>query len=196
MSARYKIILTISVVVGIIIVYSVTQWSQSTTSNPPPSLEGRGLSKQGEQNMKLSSSAFQPNQNIPAKYTCDGQDINPPLTIAAVPAGTKSLALIVDDPDAPGGDWVHWLVWNIKPETAAIAENSVPTGASQGTTDFGRVGWGGPCPPSGTHHYQFKLFALDTELSLVAAARKADLEQMIAGHILEQANLVGLYQRQ
>lgn len=145
--------------------------------------------------MKLTSKAFSHNQLIPAKYTCDGADVNPPLTISDVPAGAQSLALIVDDPDAPAGDWVHWTLWNMAPSTASITENSVPAGATQGLTDFGRVGYGGPCPPSGTHRYQFKLYALDMTLLLDQSARKADIERSIAGHILDQTILIGLYQR-
>ncbi len=147
-------------------------------------------------NMRLESTVFQSNQNIPSKYTCDGDDINPPLAISDVPEGAKSLVLIVDDPDAPAGDWVHWTLWNIDPNTSEIAENTVPSGAVEGTTDFGKTGWGGPCPPSGTHHYQFKLYALDTQLSLGSSSKKADIEKGMEGHILDQTLLVGLYQRQ
>lgn len=145
--------------------------------------------------MKLVSPAFNDNDRIPPRYTCDGENINPPLMITGVPAGAKSLALIVDDPDAPSGDWVHWLLWNIKPDTVEIAENSVPMGITRGTTDFGKPGWGGPCPPSGVHHYQFKLYALDTVLSLPESARKADLEKAMNEHTLDSTMLVGLYQR-
>ncbi len=145
--------------------------------------------------MELTSSAFENNQTIPVKYTCDGQDINPPLTIIRISEGAKSLVLVVDDPDAPAGDWVHWLVWNIAPETSAIAEDSVPEGAVQGTTDFGKAGWGGPCPPSGSHRYQFKIYALDCRLGLASEAKKVDLEKVIAGRILAQAILIGKYQR-
>lgn len=145
--------------------------------------------------MQLTSSAFAPNQPIPSKYTCDGEDASPPFTIADVPAGAKGLVLIVDDPDAPRGDWVHWTVWNIAPDTREIIEGTIPTGAMQGMTDFGRTGWGGPCPPSGAHRYQFKLYALDVELALPPSSRKSDIERAMAGHILEQTVLVGLYQR-
>ena len=145
--------------------------------------------------MRLTSPAFGNNQNIPAKYTCDGDDINPPLKIADVPEATKSLVLIVDDPDAPSGNWTHWLVWNIKPDTAKITEDSVPESAVEGKTSFGRTGWGGPCPGSGMHHYQFKLYALDTELNLDSSAKKPDLENAMSGHIMAQTVLVGLYQR-
>lgn len=150
--------------------------------------------------MQLTSTAFQHNQNIPAKYTCDGESISPPLTIDSAPATAKSLALIVDDPDAPIGDWVHWLVWNIDPATKEIAENSLPAGinnqpTAQGITDYGKPGWGAPCPPGGTHRYQFKLYALDTILSIPASSRKADLEKAMVGHTIDQNILIGLYGR-
>ena len=145
--------------------------------------------------MKLQSTAFQNNGNIPELYTCDDKNITPPLQISGVPTRAKDLALIVDDPDAPNGDWVHWLVWNINPTTTQIAENSVPAGAIQGTTSFGKSEWGGPCPPSGTHHYQFKIYALDTTLNLTSKATKAELEAAMKGHIMDQAMLVALYQR-
>ncbi|OGY26813.1 MAG: hypothetical protein A2864_02320 [Candidatus Woykebacteria bacterium RIFCSPHIGHO2_01_FULL_39_12] len=145
--------------------------------------------------MKLTSPVFGNNGNIPAKYTCDGEDINPPLSIADIPQGAKSLCLIVDDPDAPAGDWVHWTLWNIAPHTNKIEENSAPVEAVEGTTDFGKTGWGGPCPPSGTHRYQFKLYALDTNFPLPSSSRKNEIERAIEGHILDQSLLIGLYQR-
>lgn len=143
-------------------------------------------------NMKISSSAFENKGEIPAKYTCDGVNVNPPLLIEDVPEGTKSLALIVDDPDAPTGLWVHWLVWNIDPSTTQIQENSKP-GGTEGTTSFGSVGYGGPCPPSGTHRYNFKLFALDTEIDLDSEGDKAALESRMEGHIIEKAMYMGKY---
>ena len=149
-----------------------------------------------EDSMKLTSGAFENNKMIPGKYTCDGENVSPPLEIANVASGTQSLALIVDDPDAPGGDWAHWLVWNIDPIVGEISEDSVFQNAIQGTTDFGKTGYGGPCPPSGTHRYQFKLYALDTKLDLESGARKKDLEAAMKDHILEQSTLVGLYKRQ
>lgn len=145
--------------------------------------------------MNISSIAFQNNSAIPVKYTCDGMDINPPLAFDGVPAKTQTLSLIVDDPDAPRGTWVHWVVWNIDPETVEIKENSVPKGAQQGLTDFKRNNYGGPCPPSGTHRYYFKLYALDKTLSLPSRTTKADLEKAMQGHILEKAEFVGLYKR-
>lgn len=145
--------------------------------------------------MRIYSSAFQDNTLIPEKYTCDGQNVNPPLKFENVPAAAKSLALIVDDPDAPRGTWVHWVVWNIDPKTTEIKEHSVPAGAHQGVTDFKRNDYGGPCPPSGTHRYFFKLYALDTMLPLSQRTTKADLEKAMQGHIIEKTETVGLYRR-
>lgn len=147
-------------------------------------------------NMQLTSPAFQHNEHIPRQYTCDGANVNPPLNILDAPKEAKSMILIVDDPDAPRGDWVHWTVWNIHPATAVIGENNVPAGAIEGQTDFGQPGYGGPCPPSGIHRYHFKLYALDEKLMVGEQAAKADLLKAIAGHILEQSTLIGLYKRQ
>jgi len=119
----------------------------------------------GGAKMKVTSSAFQQGANIPSKFTCDGANTNPPLQISDVPAEAKSLVLIVDDPDAPSGLFTHWAVWNISPQATTIAEGSTPKGA-QGTNDFGKSGYGGPCPPSGAHRYYFRVFALDRELDL------------------------------
>jgi Raf kinase inhibitor-like YbhB/YbcL family protein len=145
--------------------------------------------------LKISSTAFSHNGMIPPKYTCDGQDLSPQLAIDGVPENAKSLALIVDDPDAPAGTWVHWLVWNIDPKTGNIAEGAVPAGAQQGRNDFRRPDYGGPCPPSGTHRYFFKLYALDTVLTLGRGATKADLERSMQGRIIARAELIGLYRR-
>lgn len=141
--------------------------------------------------MTLTSSAFDANATIPALYTCDGAGLSPPLTITNLPLGTITLALIVDDPDAPGGTWVHWVEYNI-PATTAFAEGAVAIGI-QGRNSFGTLGYGGPCPPSGTHRYIFTLFALDTVLSLDDAATKAQLLAAMDGRILAQAELIGLY---
>ena len=145
--------------------------------------------------MNITSPAFNHNQQIPAKYTCDGEDVNPELIFGEVPAGAKSLVLIVDDPDAPAKTWVHWVVFNIKPEVKSVGENTVPQGWLEGVTDFGQEGWGGPCPPAGVHRYFFKLYALDMELDLESGATKAEVETTMAGHILAQAELVGVYER-
>lgn len=145
--------------------------------------------------LKMTSPVFENNGNIPKKYTCDGKDVNPPLLIENVPTNTKSLALIADDPDAPRGTWAHWVVWNIDPQTGAIKEDSVPKNAKQGMNDFRRRDYGGPCPPSGTHRYFFKLYALDTVLNIGQDSTKADLEKAMNGHILEEVSLTGLYKR-
>ena len=142
--------------------------------------------------MKLTSTAFENNSTMPSKFTCEGQDINPELKIEGIPAGTKSLALIVDDPDAPMKTWVHWVVYDIPP-TEKIAEKSIP--GKQGINDFRRTAWGGPCPPSGTHRYFFKIYALDKMLGLDEGISKAALEKVMEGHMLGKAELVGLYKR-
>lgn len=143
--------------------------------------------------LQISSPAFEANRLIPSKYTCEGKDINPPLEIAGIPEKAHSLALIVDDPDPPGKTWVHWVVWNI-PITHHIKENSVP--GEQGLNDFKRTAWGGPCPPSGTHRYFFKVYALDSLLKLPSKATKKEVEQAMGEHILAFGELVGLYKRQ
>jgi Raf kinase inhibitor-like YbhB/YbcL family protein len=150
--------------------------------------------------IKITSSAFQDGGLIPAKYTCDGADVSPPLQWDNVPQGTKSIALICDDPDAPMGTFVHWVIFGLPAETRQLAEKvpadkTLPSGARQGTSGFGGVGYGGPCPPSGTHRYFFKIYALDTTLDLPAGARKSDLLKVMQGHILAQGQLVGKYKR-
>ena len=145
--------------------------------------------------LSITSPAFSPNGMIPKRYTCDGDDVSPPLVIGNVPEGTKSLALIVDDPDAPRGIWVHWIVWNIDAGTREIPEDTVPPGALQGTTDFGKQKYGGPCPPSGTHRYFFKLYALNAPPAIAAGARKGKLEEAMEGHLLGKAELIGIYRR-
>ena len=149
--------------------------------------------KEENMGMKLTSPEFKNGSNIPSKFTCEGEDINPALIIENIPAGTKSLALIVDDPDAPVKTWVHWVVYDIDPAMDKIRENSVP--GKQGVNDFRRKDWGGPCPPSGTHRYFFKLYALDKVLGLPEGIDKRGLEKAMEGHILASSELVGLYKR-
>ena len=148
----------------------------------------------GGAKMKITSSAFQQGGNIPSKFTCDGANTSPPLQISDVPSEAKGLVLIVDDPDAPSGLFTHWAVWNISPQTSTIGEGSTPKGV-QGTNDFGRSGYGGPCPPSGTHRYYFKIFALDRELDLPAGARRGQLDAAMKGHVIAQGELMGRYSR-
>lgn len=143
--------------------------------------------------MQLTSPAFNHQETIPSKYTCDGTNINPPLAISGVPAGTRSLVLIVDDPDAPGGTFVHWVVYDIAPDTEAIHEGTEP--GTVGTNNFKNAAYGGPCPPSGTHRYFFKLYALDTELNAEPGLTKQQVKHRMEGHILEETELVGLYEK-
>ena len=142
--------------------------------------------------LMVTSPAFKNEGFIPRKYTCDGEDLNPPLQIEGLPEGTQSLVLIVDDPDAPMGTWDHWVVWNIPP-TKRIEENSVP--GIEGLNSFRRRSYGGPCPPSGTHRYFFNVYALDTKLSLGPDSRKRDVEKAMAGYTLARGEIMGLYKR-
>lgn len=150
--------------------------------------------------IRITSPAFEEGGMIPRKYTCDGSDVSPPLVWTSVPEGAKTLALICDDPDAPMGTWVHWVVFNIPASTRELPENIPPqktlaSGAKQGINDFGKIGYGGPCPPGGTHRYYFKLYALDTEINLEAGATKTELLKAMEGHILAQGQLMGKYKR-
>ena len=143
--------------------------------------------------MNLTSAAFKEGGMIPAKYTCDGDDVNPPLRLEGLPSGTASMALIVDDPDAPAGTWVHWVVWDIDPKAPEVAENSA--WGTEGITSFRTAGYGGPCPPSGVHRYIFKAYALERRLGLPATAGTGELLKAMEGHILVQAQLMGKYGR-
>ena len=154
--------------------------------------------------LKLTSTTFQANQDMPSSTTCEGQDASPALEWSGVPAAAKSLVLIVDDPDAPDPKapkmtWVHWLLYNLPPTSKglpeAIAKKDLPAGTLEGVNDFKRIGYGGPCPPIGKHRYFFKLYALDTLLADLRAPKKADLEKAMDGHVLENVALVGLYQK-
>ena len=154
--------------------------------------------------LKVTSSAFQQGGSIPSQYTCEGKDISPPLSWAGLPNNAKSVAMIVDDPDAPDPAkpqrvYVHWVVYNISPQTTSLAENAskggMPGGAVQGKNDWGKAEYGGPCPPIGRHRYFFKLYALDTTLTGLKNATKADLESAMKGHIVDSGELMGTYQK-
>lgn len=150
--------------------------------------------------MNLTTNAFENNHTIPSKYTCDGEDISPPLKISEIPENVESFALICDDPDAPMGTFVHWVMYNIPATAENIKENLpnsrvLPDGSMQGMTSFGKIGYGGPCPPSGTHRYFFKIYALDKSLQFDSAPTKAVLEKEMQGHIIGKAELIGLYKR-
>ncbi len=150
--------------------------------------------------MKLHSSAFDYDDSIPSQYTCDGRDVSPPLSWSDVPEGTTSFSLIVDDPDAPGRTWVHWVYVDL-PSTVSSLPEALPSdekprlGGTQGRNDFRRIGYGGPCPPGGTHRYVFTLYALDRELGLRPGALKSDVVEAMRGHVVAEATLVGLYSR-
>lgn len=151
--------------------------------------------------LKLTSSAFEPGATIPKKFTCDGPDVSPALNWSDPPAGTQSFALIADDPDAPVGTWVHWVLYDLPADARSLAENvpkqeQLPSGARQGRNDFRKIGYGGPCPPPGKpHRYFFKLYALDAKLNLKAGAAKAEVEKAMQEHILAQGELMGRYGR-
>ena len=144
---------------------------------------------------RITSSIFEDNGNIPGKYTCDGANVNPPLRIENVSPETTSLVLILDDLNAPRGTYVHWILWNIRPNTKEIKENSVPEGAVQGITDFKKRKYGGPCPPSRAHKYVFKIYALDIRLDLNPDSSKKDVEKAMKGHVIAEAQMTGIYKR-
>lgn len=144
--------------------------------------------------MKISSSVFENNGSIPSEYTCDGSDISPPLTISEIPTESKTLAIIMDDPDAPMGTFTHWVVWNISPKKTEFTKGE-KISFPQGKTSFGLKSYGGPCPPGGTHRYFFKLYALDVILNLKEGASKDDLEKAMKGHIISETSLMGKYSR-
>ncbi|GIW43394.1 MAG: hypothetical protein KatS3mg077_0676 [Candidatus Binatia bacterium] len=154
--------------------------------------------------LKIESSAFEHRGSIPVKYTCDGDDVSPPLTWSGIPANAKSLVLIVDDPDAPDPaaprmTWVHWVLYNLPPDSTGLPEavknNQLPPGTREGLNDWKRTGYGGPCPPIGRHRYFFKLYALDTVLPDLGRPTKADVERAMKDHVIEHAELIGTYQR-
>lgn len=145
--------------------------------------------------MEITSSAFNHEGTIPSKFTCDGENVNPEFRIQNVPEGTVSLALIADDPDAPTGTWTHWTVWNIPPSISQISENSTPEGGVEGTTSFGKPGYGGPCPPDGSHRYFFHLYALDESFDLGPESTVDDLRYAMDGHVLDSATLMAHYER-
>lgn len=150
----------------------------------------------GTPTMELSSPAFDPGQDLPVRHTCEGEDVPPPLRWSQSPTGTRSLALICDDPDAPSGDWVHWVVYALPPDLLGLDEGSLPRAAVLGTNDFGKARYNGPCPPrGGPHRYYFRLYALDVVPELAPGATKAQLVSAMEGHVLARAELMGRFQR-
>lgn len=164
----------------------------SGTATDTPKQSTMPLQKTSQ--LTLRSPAFPHEGLIPAKYTCDGDDVSPPLAVDGLPAGTVSLVLIADDPDAPGGTWDHWVAFNVPPTTSRIGEGEKPQGTA-GKNSWGLAGYGGPCPPSGEHRYLFRLYALDTSLRIGAGAAKAAVLEAMQGHVLESSTLMGRYAR-
>ncbi len=185
---NWRVVGTIIIIV-VLASFAVKAFWQNQPHNAPP-IESIPMEK-----ITLTSTAFEHNKAMPAKYTCDGENINPPLEIKGVPSETKSLALIMDDPDAPAGTWDHWVKFNMPPNTPAIEEGKEPTGVS-GKGTRGNLSYKGPCPPSGVHHYIFTVYALDILLNLPSGASKKEVQSAMAAHILGKGVLVGLYSRQ
>lgn len=185
---RAKLIIISIVILGIIssgyLLVTIPKQKVKTESVPTQNIT--------KENMQILSPAFEQGKEIPSVYTCDGSNINPPLTFLDVPQDAKSLALTVIDPDTPSGDFVHWLIWNINTTVRQVDEGNAPNGV-QGKNDFGDLRYGGPCPPSGTHRYNFTLYALDINLDLPPGSPRSELENIIKGHILTEAVLTGTY---
>jgi Raf kinase inhibitor-like YbhB/YbcL family protein len=164
----------------------------------PPQAEAPPKPTQPSAQLKLISNAFKEGEGIPRQYTCDGINISPPLEWSGVPGTAKTVAIIADDPDAPSGTWVHWVLYNVPADNIGFVENvaegeNLKGGGFQGKNDFGKIAYGGPCPPRGTHRYLFKIYALDSELPLKGGATKDELLKAMEGHILVQGQLMGTY---
>jgi Raf kinase inhibitor-like YbhB/YbcL family protein len=183
---KWLVVLIMIVFISIVLMFLIIKNNSVDFSN---------TNEQNNINMKIESDVFVDSKMIPTQYTCYGEKTQIPIKILDVPKEAKSLALIVDDPDAPNGNFVHWVIWNINPQTSVIENNNLP-GAVEGNTSLGKPGWVAPCPPSGTHHYNFKLYALDAILSIAKSSTKADLISAMSGYIIENATLVGLYGRE
>jgi len=184
-------ILTLALVVSVLL-----GCAKAPQSVPP---QPATIQKENKMEFKLTSTAFQEGQPIPRQHTCDGVNVSPALEWSGA-QGAKTFAIICDDPDAPSGTFVHWVLYNLPADRIGLVENvpttdNVPGGGLQGTNDFQKIGYGGPCPPSGTHRYFFKLYTLDSELPLKAGATKADLLKAMEGHIVGQVQLMGTYSR-
>jgi len=184
----------------VLILVTIVGCASHTQPNPSAPSPRPAVQKETQMEIKLTSASFRQGESIPRQYTCDGVNISPPLEWSGVPKAGKTIAIIADDPDAPSGTWVHWVLYNLPAEIIGMVENQPPSenlkaGGFQGVNDFKKVGYGGPCPPSGTHRYVFKIYALDAELPLKAGATKADLEKAMEGHIVAQGQLVGTYSR-
>lgn len=179
----------------VVFVVILTVSAALACSSGAPAVKEKGME------LSISTSAFNEGESIPKKFACNGQNISPPLTWKNVPAGTKAFALIVDDPDAPGGTFTHWVIFNIPPDIHELpagipSQDKLPSGALQGKNDFGKIGYGGPCPPPGpAHRYRFTLYALDKPLDLKAGATKKQVLDAMEGNILARGRLIGTYKR-
>lgn len=174
--------------------------SGCSKSAPPAIRPIDNVSLPEKAGIRLTSGAFKDGEAIPRAYTCDGVNISPPLEWAGVPRTARTIAIVVDDPDAPGGDWVHWVLYNLPADNIGLIENmplteTLKAGGFQGKNDFGKIGFGGPCPPTGTHRYFFRIYAVDSELSLKAGATRAELVKAMESHIVVQGQLMGTYRR-
>lgn len=193
MNRQAGAIVLIFLLAGMLFISGCVQNEKAETPvNNESSEAGKGDENMNIQSIKVFSSAFASNGSIPGKYTCNGQNINPPLEFGGIPEEAESLVLIVDDPDAPTKTFTHWIVWNIEP-VAKIEEDSIP--GVEGLNDFKEIGYGGPCPPSGTHRYFFRVYALDKNLDLKAGAGRKDLEKEMIGHIIAEGELMGKYSK-
>lgn len=193
MNRQAGAVVLIFLLAGMLLISGCVQKEKTETSVNNKSPEaGKGDENMSIQNIKVFSSAFVANGSIPGKYTCNGMNVNPPLEFEGIPDEAESLVLIVDDPDAPMKTFTHWIVWNIEP-VAKIEEDSIP--GVEGINDFKKIGYGGPCPPSGTHRYFFRVYALDKNLDLKAGAGRKDLESEMIGHIIAEGELMGKYSK-
>ena len=199
-------VLRICLLLSALIILSSCQGANDNRAGTNQSTLQPGANNRSEQTggekmaIRLTSTAFNEGEMIPAKYTCDGANVSPPLSWTGAPEKTKSLALIADDPDAPGKTWVHWVVYDLPASANSLPENvakqeTISSGGKQGTTDFKKIGYGGPCPPSGTHRYFFKIYALDDETELKPGATKDELLKAMEGHTVAQGQLMGKYKR-
>ncbi|MCQ1537215.1 YbhB/YbcL family Raf kinase inhibitor-like protein [Methanosarcina sp. KYL-1] len=194
MNRRAGMVLSVFLLAGVLVFSGCMENGVKDDSDAAEEIQdaGRGDEDVDFQIVKVFSRAFEPNGMIPAKYTCDGANVNPPLGFEDVPEEAESLVLIVDDPDASMGTFTHWVIWNIEP-VSNIEEDSIP--GVEGINDFRKMGYGGPCPSSGTHRYVFRVYALDRQLELKAGAGRKELENAMIGHILAEGELVGKYAR-
>jgi Raf kinase inhibitor-like YbhB/YbcL family protein len=184
------------IILSSLVLLSCSTGPKAVAPEPPPKQTPDRKSE-----ITLVSAAFKEGQPIPRQYTCDGVNISTPLEWSGAPKTAKTIAIVADDPDAPAGTWAHWVLYNLPAENIGLVENvpateTLKAGGFQGKNDFGKIGYGGPCPPSGTHRYFFKVYAVDAELPLKAGATKAELEKALEGHVLAQGQLIGTYSRQ